>query len=115
LPPSWSIARYEPLQEGVAEVTIAVDPAWRRVGLATALIEMLAEAALDRGIHTFSAYYLAENRPVAALLGLAGGIGKQMINQGIAEFAVALDPEDVTATIRKMGASEDKDVNQDNR
>lgn len=45
-----AIARYEPLTEGVAEIAVAVDPAWRRAGLATALVELLAEAALERGI-----------------------------------------------------------------
>lgn len=103
-----AIARYESLaQTGVAEVAVAVDPAWRRVGLATALVEMLAQAALDRGIHTFSAYYLAQNRPVAALLGLAGDAGQPQIKQGIAESAVALNRDSVTAAIREIDASQD--------
>jgi RimJ/RimL family protein N-acetyltransferase len=67
------IARYETVAAGTAEVAVAVDPAWRRAGLATVLVELLAEAALGRGIHTFSAYYLAENRPMSALLRRAGG------------------------------------------
>jgi GNAT superfamily N-acetyltransferase len=101
-----AIARYEPLAEGVAEVAVVVDPAWRRVGLATALVEMLAEAALDRGIHVFSAVYLAENRPVAALRALALGAGRQLIRQGIAEFAVALNRAQVTAAIRDLDERE---------
>jgi GNAT superfamily N-acetyltransferase len=86
-----AIARYEPAGQGVAEVAVAVDPAWRRIGLATALIQMLAAAAIDHGIHTFTATYLAENRPVAALRALAGENGRQLIRQGIAEIAVPLD------------------------
>ncbi len=82
------IGRYETVSDGVAEVAVAVDPQWRRVGLATALVATLAEAAVARGIHAFSAWYLAENRPVAALLGAAGG--RQLIRDGIAECAVAL-------------------------
>jgi GNAT superfamily N-acetyltransferase len=101
-----AIARYEPLGEGVAEIAVAVDPAWRRVGLATALVEMLAEAALERGIHTFSVMYLAENRPVAALCALGGGSGRKLIRQGIAEFAVALDRAQVTAAIRDLDERE---------
>jgi RimJ/RimL family protein N-acetyltransferase len=85
-----AIARYEPLSEGVAEIAVAVDPAWRRVGIATSLVRWLAEAAVDRGIHSFGASYLAENRPVAALLAHAGA-GKQLIEQGIAELSIALD------------------------
>lgn len=95
-----AIARYETIEDGVAEVAVAVDPAWRRVGLATALVEMLAQAALDRGIHEFSAIYLAENRPIAALLETTGAGGRQRIRQGIAEVAVALDREQVDAALR---------------
>jgi RimJ/RimL family protein N-acetyltransferase len=102
-----AIARYESSPEGgAAEVAVAVDPAWRRVGLATALVEMLAEAALDRGIHTFSAYYLAQNRPVAALLRLAGDAYGPEIKQGIAECAVALDRDTVAAVVRNRYATE---------
>lgn len=85
-----AVARYEPAGEGVAEVAVVVRPAWRRVGLGTLLILYLAEAAAERGIHTFSASYLAENRPVAALVENAGGIGRQVIERGIAEFSLAL-------------------------
>jgi len=89
-----AVARYEATEDDVADVAdvaVAVDPAWRGLGLATALVETLAEIALDRGIHTFSAYYLAANRPVAALLGHLGAGGRQIIRDGFAEAAVALD------------------------
>jgi GNAT superfamily N-acetyltransferase len=96
-----AIARYEAVGDGVADVAVVVDPAWRRVGLATALIEMLAKAALDRGIREFSAMYLAENRSVAALLGLAGG-GRQLIHEGIAEAIVTLDRDRIDAAVRTL-------------
>jgi RimJ/RimL family protein N-acetyltransferase len=86
-----AIARYEPAGEGVAELAMVVRPEWRRLGLATVLVLLLAKAAAERGIHTFSASYLAENRPVAALVEDAGGLGRQVIKQGIAEFSLALD------------------------
>jgi RimJ/RimL family protein N-acetyltransferase len=97
-----AIARYEAMDGGVAEVTVVVNPAWRRVGLATALVELLAQAALDRGIHEFSATYLAENRPVAALLARTGEVATQLIRQGIAEVAVALGRERVEAAVRAL-------------
>jgi GNAT superfamily N-acetyltransferase len=99
-----AIARYEDMGDGVADVAIVVDPAWRRVGLATALIELLAKAALDRGIREFSACYLAENRPVAALLGLTGG-GRQLIHEGIAEAMVTLDRDRVDAAVRTLASA----------
>ncbi len=61
-----AIARYEGLADGTADVAVAVDPAWRRVGLATVLVHLLAQAAVARGIHAFSAEHLADNQPVAA-------------------------------------------------
>lgn len=85
------IARYEPAGEGVAEIAVVVRPEWRRVGLGTLLILVLAKAAAERGVHTFGASYLAENRPVAALVEDAGGLIRQVIEQGIAEFSLTLD------------------------
>ena len=71
----------------------SASPAWRRVGLATRLVELLAEAALERGIHSFGASYLAQNRPVAAMLAHAGAGARHLIAHGVAELAVALDRE----------------------
>ena len=86
-----AIARYEQASGGAAEIAVVVVPAWRRVGLATELIALLAEAALAHGISTFTASYVAENRPVAALVKEAGGLSGQVIRQGIAEFSIALE------------------------
>jgi GNAT superfamily N-acetyltransferase len=96
-----AIARYEALDQTAAEVAVVVDPAWRRVGLATALVELLAQAALDRGINEFSASYLADNRPVAELVARAGA-GRRLIQEGIAEVAVALDRERVAEAIQAL-------------
>ncbi len=85
-----AIARYEPADEEAAEVSIAVSPEWRHAGLATVLLMLLAEAAAERGIRTFGGSYLAENRPVAALIQDAGGPDGQLIEQGITEFSVGL-------------------------
>ncbi len=92
-----AIARYEPAGEGVAEVAVAVRPEWRRVGLATELILLLAQAAADRGYHTFSALYLAENRPIAALVEDAGTLGRQIIEHGMADLSVDLGPQEAAA------------------
>lgn len=86
-----AVARYERIDDDVADVAVVVDRAWRRAGVATILIELLAVAALERGIRAFTAVYLAENRPVAALTELAGETGEQTIKQGLAEFFVLLD------------------------
>jgi GNAT superfamily N-acetyltransferase len=84
-----AIARYESVGKGMAEVAIAVSPAWRRASLGSALLGLLAEAAEERGIREFTGSYLADNRAVAALLREVGG-ADQVITHGIAEFSVAL-------------------------
>ncbi|WIX98240.1 GNAT family N-acetyltransferase [Amycolatopsis mongoliensis] len=84
-----AVARYEATGEpGVADVAVVVDPAWRRAGLATALVRMLAEAAVAHGFTRFTATYFADNVPVSELLDEAGG--KRVIAHGIAEAVVPL-------------------------
>jgi RimJ/RimL family protein N-acetyltransferase len=97
-----AVARYESQGAGVAEIAVAVDPHWRRVGLATVLVELLARAALDRGIHTFTATYLAENHQIASLVREAGGGGRQRIHAGMAECAIALDRDRLTHSLREF-------------
>ena len=87
-----AVARYEPAGAGVAEIAVVVRPGWRRAGLGTVLIRCLAQAAAERGIHTFSASYLAENPPVAALVADAGGVGGQVIKRGVAEVSLPVAP-----------------------
>jgi RimJ/RimL family protein N-acetyltransferase len=90
-----AIARYEPAeQDGTADVAIAVTPGWRDAGLATELLRMLAQAASERGVHTFTGTYLAENRPVTALINTPDAITDQVTAHGIIEFSVALPPPD---------------------
>ncbi len=63
------IARYEGHPGATeAEVAVAVDPEWRRVGLATELLIRLAAAAEARGITVFSALVAGSNRPIEVFL-----------------------------------------------
>ena len=90
-----AIARWEPAgQDGTAQVAIAVTPGWRDVGLAGELLRMLAQAAGERGIHTFTGTYLADNSPVAALINAADEHANRVTSHGIAEFSVPLRPPD---------------------
>ena len=93
-----AIARYEPLPEqpGVAEVAVAVDPAWRRVGLATVLVRLLAEAAVSRGITQFVVTYFAQNVDVAAIVSDTGLTHMPQLHAGIVEDALPL-PDRVDA------------------
>jgi RimJ/RimL family protein N-acetyltransferase len=63
------IARYEALGDtDTAEIAVAVDPEWRHVGLATALLRQLAAGAVAHGIHRFAAEFFADNLDVTDLL-----------------------------------------------
>jgi GNAT superfamily N-acetyltransferase len=86
--PGVAVARYEATGRRMAEVAIAVAPAWRRVGLASALLHMLGLAALERGFDRFTAVYSADNRPVAELLDYTRG--RKVIEEGVAEAEVRL-------------------------
>jgi GNAT superfamily N-acetyltransferase len=63
-----AIVRYESTEPGVAEVAVVVQPGWRGLGLGTALLASLEEAAIERGIRRFTAYYLPDNAAIEALL-----------------------------------------------
>jgi GNAT superfamily N-acetyltransferase len=90
-----AIARYEPAgRDGAADVAIAVIPGWRGAGLAGELLRVLAQAASERGIHTFSGMYLADNSPVAALITAADEPAHRVTSRGITEFSVPLRPLD---------------------
>jgi RimJ/RimL family protein N-acetyltransferase len=86
-----AVGRYEPAGPGNAEIAVVVTPAWRCAGLATVLILLLAQAAAERGIRTFSASYLADNRPIATMVRAVPQLGRPVITQGIAELSLALD------------------------
>lgn len=87
-----AIARYESLAEppGAAEVAVAVDPAWRRVGLATALVRMLAEAAIARGIRSFTATYFASNVDVASIVDEAAVLHHARLQAGVVDDTMEL-------------------------
>ncbi len=63
-----AIARYEAVEPGVAEIAVAVDPAWRTCGLATVLFDILEEVAARSGVKRMTAVFLPGNRPIATLL-----------------------------------------------
>lgn len=88
-----AVARYAALPASddgstVADVAVVVAPEWRRVGLATALVEMLARRALECGITDFTALFLADNRPVIELA--REGQARVVIAEGAAQLHTSL-------------------------
>ena len=81
-----AIARFEPVSESVAEVAVVVAPMWRQLGLATALLDLLEDAAIERGIVEFEAYYLPDNQSIGRVLAKRG-FGNPTVDGGIARVS----------------------------
>lgn len=73
------VARYDRLaavlpdttvDPGDAEAAVIVEDAWQGRGIATRLLWRLSAAAAARGIRTFTASILGDNRPMMGLLGV---------------------------------------------
>lgn len=98
-----AVARYGTLppsedKPSVADIAVAVAPQWRRVGLATALVGLLARRAQECGITHFTALFLASNRPVTELA--HEGHGRVVIAEGVAHLFAALGEQDRLASER---------------
>jgi GNAT superfamily N-acetyltransferase len=86
---SIGIGRYETTDEGRAEVAIVVAPAWRRLGVATALLRALEAPAISHGIEFFHALYLPDNTSVEKVL-TGMGYGDRRVVDGIVELVKPL-------------------------
>jgi GNAT superfamily N-acetyltransferase len=87
------IARYVRLTDrhGVAEVAVTVVDEWQGRGVGTALLELLAQRAKDRGVHSFLGICLAENLDIQDLLReLSPGSRSRSIGEGLVELEVDL-------------------------
>jgi GNAT superfamily N-acetyltransferase len=91
------VARYAvlpPSGDGsvVADVAVVVAPEWRRVGLATALVQLLARRAQECHVTDFTALFLADNRPVTELA--HEGHARVVIREGAAQLYAPLSRPD---------------------
>ena len=85
------IARYETVPgTRSAEFAVAVDPQWRRVGLASALLTRLLRAALRNGITTVHVEYFAGNQDVADLVRRSGGESSTQVDHDVVAADVSL-------------------------
>lgn len=84
-----AVVRYESTEPGVAEVAVVVQKGWRGVGLGAALMASLENAAIERGIRRFTAYYLPDNAAIEALLSHSG------FTTGIRDGEVAFATKDL--------------------
>lgn len=94
------IARYERLHDDggygdAAEIAVAVDRDWRHLGVATALVQLLGEAALRQGVRRFQAEFFADNIDVTDLIAGAGlHYVRSLDETGVVSVDVALPDEE---------------------
>jgi RimJ/RimL family protein N-acetyltransferase len=82
------IARYEPCEQGgEAEVAVLVADRYQNRGIGRVLFHSILQAAVENGIHTFSADVLSENRRMMHLLQSETEIRESKVQQGVTHCA----------------------------
>jgi acyl-CoA synthetase (NDP forming)/RimJ/RimL family protein N-acetyltransferase len=88
-----AVSGYDRLNEpDAAEVAFAVSEELQGRGLATRMLEQLAEVAATRGITRFDAEVMGENRPMLHVFGNAGFGVRRASTGGIVHLALDLRP-----------------------
>jgi GNAT superfamily N-acetyltransferase len=91
------VARYVRTRPGVAEPAIVVGDDWQGRGLASQLLDLLADRAREEGVECFVAPVLAENRAAIALFERLGDATVR--HDGIeVELTIPLRPDERGAT-----------------
>lgn len=92
---------------GEAEAAVIVEDAWQGRGIATRLLWRLTAAGVARGVHTFTASVLAQNKP---MLGLLRVIGDEVdLEPAGGEYQVRLRLSGVTGRERPAGPADADD------
>ncbi len=87
------VGRYEGVAGSPsAEVAFTVLDNQHGRGVATMLLEQLAEAARNNGLRTFTASTLADNRSMLAVFRRAGYVVKTSMDSGVVDLSFDLDP-----------------------
>ncbi|MEO9222346.1 MAG: GNAT family N-acetyltransferase, partial [Mycobacteriaceae bacterium] len=101
-----AVGRYDRLEnvgEGLsAEVAFVVADAHQGRGLGSVLLEHLAAAAAERGIQSFVAEVLAENRAMVGVFKEAGYQIKRSFDGGVVHLEFNIDPSDALLTVRNF-------------
>jgi acyl-CoA synthetase (NDP forming)/RimJ/RimL family protein N-acetyltransferase len=87
------VARYERYRgTDTAEVAFFIDDEHQGRGLATLLLEYLAEAGRDNGVRRFTATTLPNNRKMLRVFSTAGYDVATRLEEGVVEVAFDIDP-----------------------
>lgn len=97
-----AVIGYDRIEPGEAEVAFLVEDAHQGRGVASVLLEHLAETARERGIARFVADVLPANRKMTAVLKQAGYTAQSRFADGVVRMTLDLTP---TETSQEVTAS----------
>ncbi|MFC0675996.1 GNAT family N-acetyltransferase, partial [Brachybacterium hainanense] len=87
-----AVGRYDRVDEREAEVAFNVADSQQGQGLASILLEHLAAAARERGIHTFTAEVLPQNQKMIGVFADAGFDVRRTLDDGVVLVEFRIDP-----------------------
>lgn len=99
-----AVARYDRTAATTAEVAFNVTDSHHGRGLGSVLLEHLAAAARERGIHRFTAEVLPQNGRMLAVFREAGYVVRQRLDDGIVWVSFDVDP-----TARSLAVMADRE------
>jgi GNAT superfamily N-acetyltransferase len=99
---SCAVARFVRVADDVAEPAVVVIDRWQRLGLGTALLELLAEHARAERIMRFSGVVLAENRDAIGLFEQLGDATREESGRELRFDVVLPAPGRAGPTLREL-------------
>ncbi|RMI46368.1 GNAT family N-acetyltransferase [Actinomadura harenae] len=96
-----AVVRYDRLtnRPGTAEVAFLVEDAHQGRGLGAVLLEHIAAAARERGVHRFVASVLPDNRRMTRVFREAGYKAEQSFEDGVIELVLDLEPTETSVEV----------------
>ncbi|MFF5261074.1 GNAT family N-acetyltransferase [Actinomadura viridis] len=96
-----AVVRYDRLADrpGTAEVAFLVEDAHQGRGLGAVLLEHIAAAARERGVHRFVASVLPDNRRMTRVFREVGYRAEQRFEEGVIELVLDLEPTETSVEV----------------
>jgi len=95
------VGRYDRVDEDDAEVAFVIRDDHQGRGLGSVLLEHLAAAARERGVHRFVAEVLPGNRRMLATFEEAGYRTEHSVRDGVVSLAFDLEPTESSVAVRQ--------------
>jgi acyl-CoA synthetase (NDP forming)/RimJ/RimL family protein N-acetyltransferase len=93
------IGRYDRIEDGTAEVAFNISDAHHGRGLGSVLLEHLAAAARENGVHRFVAEVLPQNRKMIGVFRDAGYEVNHRYDDGVISLSFQIDPTEKSLAV----------------